>query len=79
MRRLEPPEIQESSVVFTEGTQPLSLLDEVWVAGQDLIEQRLCLEPSGRRSPNELASLNGHVVRYQFWRSRCHRDQLYVT
>jgi hypothetical protein len=37
-RRLEPPEIQESSVVCMEGTQRLGLLDEVWVAAQDLIE-----------------------------------------
>jgi hypothetical protein len=78
-RRREPPEIQESSVVFTEGAQPLGLLDQIWVAPQDLIKQRLCLEPSGRRSPDELASLNRDVVRYQFGRSRRHRDQLYLT
>ena len=79
MRRLEPPEIQESSVVFTGGTERLGLLDEVWVAAQDLIEQRLRLEPSGHRSADELASLDGHVVRYQLWRSRRHREQLYLT
>jgi hypothetical protein len=80
MARLTPPEIQESSVVFT-GAEPnaRALLDEVWVAAQDLIEQRLGLEPSGPRSPNELASLKGDVVRYQFRRSRSHGDQLYLT
>ena len=38
MRRLAPPEIQESSVVFTVGTVRLGLLDQIWVAAQDLIE-----------------------------------------
>ena len=79
MRRLAPPEIQESSVVFTVGTVRLGLLDQIWVAAQDLIEQRLGLEPSGHGSSNEPASLNGHVVRYQFGRSRRHRDQLHLT
>jgi hypothetical protein len=80
MARLAPPEVQESSVVFTE-TEPnaRALLDEIWVAAQDLIEQRLGLEPSGRRSPNEPASLKGHVVRYQFRRSRRHGEQLHLA
>src|SRR5580693_3814758 len=62
MRRLEPPEIHESSVVFM-GETELGLLDQVWVAAQDLIEQRLGLEPSGRRGSDELASRQGHIVR----------------
>src|SRR5277367_289659 len=77
MARREPPEIHECSVVFMDGT--LGLLDQVWVAAHDLIEYWLRLEPSGRRSPNEPASLDRHVVRYQFWCSRRHRRQLHLA
>jgi hypothetical protein len=72
-------EFHELSVVFTTGTEHLGLLDEVWVAGHNLVKQRLGLEPSAQRRANELASLNRHVVRYQFRRSRRHRNQLCLT